>query len=134
MYDTYVTYIHIYLTSPCYSLQRGVLAFTVGIQSKEYVSQKRRHNLIRIVRTAEKFVGVSLPQLQDIYTECCVQRAGSILKDCTHPFYGLFSLMQSGKRYRSIKTKTTWLLNSFLPTSIRLLNQRFILLNTFRAF
>ncbi len=84
---------------------------------------EERHNLSRIVRTAEKIIGVSLPQLQDIYTERCVRRAGSILKDCTHPFYGLFSLMQSGKRYRSIKTRTTRLLNSFLPTAIRLLNQ-----------
>ncbi len=84
---------------------------------------EERHNLSRIVRTAEKIIGLSLPQLQDIYTERCVRRAGSILKDCSHPFYGLFSLMQSGKRYRSIKTRTTRLLNSFLPTAIRLFNQ-----------
>uniref|UniRef100_A0A8C1TE37 Reverse transcriptase domain-containing protein n=1 Tax=Cyprinus carpio TaxID=7962 RepID=A0A8C1TE37_CYPCA len=84
---------------------------------------EERHNLSRIVRTAEKIIGVSLPQLQDIYTERCVQRAGGILKDCTHSFYGLFTLMQSGKRYRSIKTRKTRLLNSFLPTAVRLLNQ-----------
>ncbi len=84
---------------------------------------EERHNLSRIVRTAEKIIGVSLPQLQDIYTERCVWRTGSILKDCIYPFYGLFSLMQSGKRYRCIKNRTTRLLNSFLPTAIRLLNQ-----------
>ncbi|XP_016431059.1 DNA (cytosine-5)-methyltransferase 3B-like [Sinocyclocheilus rhinocerous] len=40
---------------------------------------EERHNLSQIVRTAEKIIGVSLPLLQDIYTERYVRRAESNL-------------------------------------------------------
>ncbi len=49
-------------------------------------------------------------------------RAASILKDPTHPQHGLFTLLPSGRRYRSVKCRTTRLKNSFFPTAIRLLN------------
>lgn len=83
-----------------------------------------RHKLNRIVRTAEKIIGASLPCIQDIYTERCVHRANSIIKDFTYFLRDMFILLQSGKRYRSIRARTSRLLNSFFPTAIRLLNQR----------
>ncbi len=72
---------------------------------------EERPNLSRIVRTAEKIIGVSLPQLQDIYTERCVRRAGSILKDCTHPFYGLFSdvLRKKISQHKNQNSAVEWL-------------------------
>ncbi|KAK3510338.1 hypothetical protein QTP70_002816 [Hemibagrus guttatus] len=81
-----------------------------------------RKTLQRIVRTAEKIIGVFLPSLRDIYTTRCIHKANSIVDKPTHPSHTLFTLLPSGKRYRSIRALTTRLCNSFFPQAIRLLN------------
>ncbi|KAI5614754.1 gastrula zinc finger protein XlCGF28.1-like, partial [Silurus asotus] len=43
-----------------------------------------RKTLQRIVRTAEKIIGVSFPSIMDIYTTCCIRKAHSIVDDHTH--------------------------------------------------
>ncbi|KAI4900272.1 hypothetical protein NFI96_023152 [Prochilodus magdalenae] len=50
-----------------------------------------RKNLQRIVRTAEKIIGVCLPSVTDIYTTRCTSKAISTVKDPTHPSHGLSS-------------------------------------------
>ncbi|KAK1797593.1 hypothetical protein P4O66_000783 [Electrophorus voltai] len=52
----------------------------------------------RIVRTAEKIIGVSLPSIMDIYTTRCIRKATNTVKDPTHPSHELFTLLQSGRR------------------------------------
>ncbi|KAK3545985.1 hypothetical protein QTP70_018819 [Hemibagrus guttatus] len=79
--------------------------------------------LQRIVRTAEKVIGVSLPSIMDIYSTHCICKANSIVDDPTHPSHTLFTLLPSGKRYRSIRAHTSRLLNSFFPQAIRCLNR-----------
>ncbi|KAK3517467.1 hypothetical protein QTP70_012438 [Hemibagrus guttatus] len=54
--------------------------------------------LQRILRTAEKIIGVSLPSITDMYTTCCIRKANSIVDDPTHPSHTLFTLLPSGKR------------------------------------
>ncbi|KAI5102839.1 gastrula zinc finger protein XlCGF28.1-like [Silurus meridionalis] len=81
-----------------------------------------RKTLQRIVRTAEKIIGVSLPSIMDIYTTRCIRKAHSIVDDHTHPSHAYFTLLPSGKRFRSIRAATTRLCNSFFPQAIRLLN------------
>ncbi|KAK3562682.1 hypothetical protein QTP86_005302 [Hemibagrus guttatus] len=81
-----------------------------------------RKVLQQIVRTAEKIIGVSLPSITDMYTTRCIRKANSIVDYPTHPSHTLFSLLPSGKRYRSIRALTTRLCNSFFPQAIRLLN------------
>ncbi|KAK2917334.1 hypothetical protein Q8A73_004080 [Channa argus] len=44
------------------------------------------------------------------------------LKDPSHPQHGLFTLLPSRRRYRSVKCRTSRLKNSFFPSAIRLLN------------
>ncbi|KAI4896098.1 hypothetical protein NFI96_006456 [Prochilodus magdalenae] len=56
-----------------------------------------RKTLQRIVRTAEKIIGVSLPSVTDIHTTRCTRKAISTVKDPTHPSHGLFSLLPSGR-------------------------------------
>ncbi|KAI2652501.1 hypothetical protein H4Q32_005735 [Labeo rohita] len=48
--------------------------------------------------------------------------ARKIVKDLSHPNNGLFSLLRSGKRFRSLKTNTERLRRSFFPQAIRILN------------
>ncbi|KAK3554578.1 hypothetical protein QTP70_025534, partial [Hemibagrus guttatus] len=53
--------------------------------------------LQRIVWTAEKIIGVSLPSIMDIFSTRCIRKANSIVDDPTHPSHTLFTLLPSGK-------------------------------------
>ncbi len=73
-----------------------------------------RKSLQRIVRAAEKIVGVSLPSLQDIYSTRLTRKALSIAGDPTHPTHSFFSLLPSGR--------TSRLKDSFIHQAVRKLN------------
>ncbi len=79
-------------------------------------------SLQRIVRAAEKIVGVSLPSLQDIYSTRLTHKALSIAGDTTHPTHSFFSLLTSGRRLRSLQARTSRLKDSFIHQAVRKLN------------
>ncbi|KAK0149436.1 hypothetical protein N1851_009834 [Merluccius polli] len=79
-----------------------------------------QQQLNRIVKTASRIIGASLPFLKEIYEQRCTHRAAAIIRDFHHPSHGLFSLLPSGKRYRSISCRTTRMLNSFFAQAVRL--------------
>ncbi len=81
-----------------------------------------RKSLQRIVRAAEKIVGVSLPSLQDIYSTRLTRKALSIAGDTTHPTHSFFSLLPSGRRLRSLQARTNRLKDSFIHQAVRKLN------------
>ncbi|KAI3351059.1 hypothetical protein L3Q82_005626 [Scortum barcoo] len=66
-----------------------------------------RKALQRVVKAAQRIAGAPLPSIEDIYRKRCLKRAGKIIKDSSHPAHRLFTLLPSGKRYRSARTKTT---------------------------
>lgn len=80
-----------------------------------------RRALQRVINTVQKIIGLPLPSLQDTFREG-LSRANSILKDTTHPYQHLFSLLPSGRRYRALKARTSRLKNSFYPRAITELN------------
>src|SRR4029434_11162780 len=67
----------------------------------------------------EFIIGRELPALQDTYHTRCLRKAGMILKDCYHSAFRLFTPLPSGRRYRSIRSRTRRLENSFYPRAIR---------------
>ncbi len=81
-----------------------------------------RRALQRVARTARHIVGGELPSLQDIYTRRCTRKARRIIKDSSHPSHSLLSLLPSGRRFRSIRSRTSRLRDSFFPQAIRLMN------------
>ncbi len=83
-----------------------------------------RKALQRVVRTARHIVGGELPSLQDIYTWRCTRKARRIIKDSSHPSHSLLSLLPSGRCLRSIRSRTSWLRDSFFPQAIRLMNSQ----------
>ncbi len=83
-----------------------------------------RKALQRVVRTARHIVGGELPSLQDIYTRRCTRKARRIIKDSSHPSHRLLSLLPSGRRLRSIRSRTSRLRDSFFPQAIRLMNSK----------
>ncbi len=83
-----------------------------------------RRALQRVVRTARHIVGGELPSLQDIYTRRCTRKARRIIKDSSHPSHSLLYLLPSGRRFRSIRSRTSRLRDSFFPQAIRLMNSQ----------
>ncbi|KAK1799509.1 hypothetical protein P4O66_000393 [Electrophorus voltai] len=86
-------------------------------------TKQDRQALQRVVRSAERITHTELPDLQTIYYKRCQTKARTIVKDPTHHNNRLFSLLRSGRRFRSLKTKTERLKRSFFPQAIRALNQ-----------
>ncbi|TWW76323.1 putative RNA-directed DNA polymerase from transposon BS [Takifugu flavidus] len=68
-------------------------------------SASDRKALQKVVKTAQRIAGASLPAIEDIYRRRCHRRAKKVSKDSCHPAHGLFTLMPSGRRYRSLRTK-----------------------------
>ncbi len=77
-----------------------------------------------VVRTARHIVGGELPSLQDIYTRRCIRKARRITKNFSHPSHRLLSLLPSGRRLRSIRSRTRRLRDSFFPQAMRLMNNQ----------
>ena len=77
--------------------------------------------LQRVVKTAEKITRSAQPSIRELYPSPCCKRATSIIKDPSHPAHKLFTLLPSGRRYHSIRCRTTRLSNSVSPQAIRLL-------------
>ncbi len=78
--------------------------------------------LQRTVRTAERIIGAPLPSLQELYTSRVRKRAKKVTLDPSHPAHSLFVLLPSGRRYRSLSTKTARHKNRFFPQAVSLLN------------
>ncbi len=78
--------------------------------------------LRRVVRTAERIIGTTLPTLQELYLSRVSKRASKITLDPAHPAHSLFELLPSGRRYRALSTRTTRHRNSFFPQAIHLMN------------
>ncbi len=90
---------------------------------KQFYSLKSDlRRLRRVVRTAERIIGRTLPTLQELYLSRVSKRAGKITLDPSHPAHSLFELLPSGRRYRALSTRTTRHRNSFFPQAIHLMN------------
>lgn len=68
------------------------------------------------------------PSVQDFQYQRWLHEAGNSVSDPSHPLHRLFDPLPSGRRCRSIRARTTRMLNSFLPQTIRLLNNNSITL------
>ena len=78
--------------------------------------------LQRVVTTAQKIISCPLPSLEELYNTRCLRKAQKIIKDSSHPGHSLFELLPSGRRYRTLKTRTNRLKNSFYAKAITTLN------------
>ena len=78
-----------------------------------------RKALQRVVKTAERITGSHIPSVQGIYNTRCLRKAQNIVKDHSHPGYGIFTLLSSDRRYRIIRTRTIRLTISFFPQAVR---------------
>ncbi len=79
--------------------------------------------LRRVVRSAERIIGTTLPTLQELSLSRVSKRAGKITLDPSHPAHSsTLELLPSGRCYRALSTRTTRHRNSFFPQAIHLMN------------
>ncbi|KAI5103505.1 gastrula zinc finger protein XlCGF28.1-like [Silurus meridionalis] len=118
------SYLNDHHISHCTTLSEILQHCSTGttFSQNERTMQDRRA-LQRVVRSAERTIHTKRPNLQDIYSTWCRTRARKIVKDLSHPNNGLFSLLRSGKRFRSLKANTERMRRSFFPEAIQSLNQ-----------
>ena len=85
--------------------------------------QDNLKKLQRISNHASKMTG----EVTDLKQECVctiLKQVSQILENVNHPLHQCYTLMRSGKRYRSMKARTSRFLNSFVPLSIRKYNEQ----------
>lgn len=86
-------------------------------------TKQNRSALQRVVLSAECTILTELPDLQSIYSNQCWTKAKKIVKNLSHPNNGLFSLLQSGKRFHPLKANTKRMRRCFFLQAIWALNQ-----------
>ena len=86
------------------------------------LSVKNRVLLDRMVRSASKTIGTTLPTVDELYEIYMMKKTRDILKDTSHPLHEFDHVAQCGCQYISERTRTNRYRNTFLPTSVRLLN------------
>ena len=107
------------------SLRHLCITFVYNYQSiNQSINQsyEEKAQLETLVRGASNIIGLTLPTIESVYHTRCVHKSKKIVRDATHPANHLFGLLKSGKRYRSVKAKTTRFRNSFYLEAIRYMN------------
>lgn len=72
----------------------------------------------RVVRTAQRIIGIELPNLDTVYACWLHTKASRIIMDPTHPGRRMFVPLPSGKRYKAIKSRTNRLKHSFCAKAV----------------
>ena len=103
---------------------RGFITFDLACWCGN-LSVKNREKLNRIYTISCKIAMCSTPDtsLEQLYKSRTLQMATKILSDPTHFLHDCYALLPSGRRYRMPTAKTQWALKSFIPSSIKYLNQ-----------
>lgn len=70
----------------------------------------------------KNLLATDLLWLYDIFITRCIRKAQSLIKGTSHPAHTLVSLLPSGKRYWSIKSRTTHFRFRFFPQVVRIMN------------
>ena len=90
------------------------------------LSVTNKDKLRRMVSLGTKLCGTQCSDLQEIYDERVVRKAGKIARDSTHNLNTCFRVLPLGRRYAA-PTHPVFISdrggNSFIPSAIRLLNK-----------
>lgn len=85
---------------------------------------KEKKALNKVVRSASRTIGCTLPLLEVTYKARLLNRALKLVNDASgHPAGAFFKMLPSGRRYRSVKCSTDRHLNSFFPQAVITLNK-----------
>ena len=108
----------------CYhAFVESILAFSIVCWFGS-LDLKNRKKLVRIEKQCRKIVGNNIHSLSDLYEARVIQKALTIHKDPSHCLNNVMEILPSGRRFRSINSRTNRFRNTFFPTAIKLLNEK----------
>jgi hypothetical protein len=81
-----------------------------------------KNQLIRIVTTAEKVMGLSVEKLHLLHKKQTMKKASKIRLDSEHVLNCKYKTLPSGRRLQTLKVNTNRFRMSFIPSSIRFIN------------
>ena len=82
-----------------------------------------KNRLRSMHKTAMKIIGIKqYESIEELYNQSVITQAIKISSDSTHPLSSEYELLPSGRRFRMSKWKTNRFKLSFVPASIKLLN------------
>ncbi|KAK7106744.1 uncharacterized protein [Littorina saxatilis] len=99
----------------------SVLTFNLMVWYYGATVEDKSH-LARVIRQAEKVVGVQFPSLDELVHKRTATKARKVVEDESHPLHDQFALMPSRRRYRAAKCRTSRMRKSFIPSAISVLN------------
>ena len=88
-----------------YAVIKNVLTFSITVWFG-HASDKEKAQLETHVKCASKIIELTLPTIESVYHTRCMRKSKNIVRDATYPANHFFELVQSGKRYRSVKAMT----------------------------
>ncbi|KAK0141666.1 hypothetical protein N1851_020676 [Merluccius polli] len=100
----------------------SILTDCITVWYYGHCSVSDRKALQRVMRTAQRITGSSLPTIDAVQHKPCLRRVRSIARDSSHPGHRLFSLLPSGRRYRSLRFPDQQFRNRFFPAAVHLLD------------
>ncbi|KAJ0012409.1 hypothetical protein NQD34_016743 [Periophthalmus magnuspinnatus] len=83
---------------------------------------KNRNSFTKITHLASKIIGLPTPSLSQLNSKAITRIAQTITQDHTHPLHRYFTLLPSGRRYRTLRCNKARFKNSLIPTAIINLN------------
>ncbi len=96
------------------AITKSVLCTSIPVWFSSATKSDLRR-LRRVVRTADRIIGTTLPSLQELYfSKMWAKWLAKSLGPLTSA-HSLFELLQSGRCYRALSTRTARHRNSFLP-------------------
>ena len=102
------------------SLIESILSYNIACWYG-FLSAKDKNKLGRIVHLAEKIIGNQQANLTCVYKQSVKRKALKVVACESHPLFGEFSLLPSGRRYRVPLAKKRFK-KSFIPSAIEILN------------
>ena len=103
------------------SIVQSVISFSI-ICWYGNCSMASKQKVTRIIRNCSRLGVKKVVSLEDLFRKSTLQRCNVIMNDTQHPLHMHYNKLPSGRRLRSIKTRTARYANSFVPSSVRLLN------------
>ena len=85
------------------------------------LGKQHEKRLDRVVRKASRIVNSQFSAFIDLYNGNTIKIAEKILKDSNHPLHNEYDISERSRRLISKTARTSRYLNSFIPTSTRLL-------------
>ena len=86
---------------------------------------KSKTQIFNLVKTVGKIIGTPVPlNPQELFEQTTIRQAQTILSDSSHPLHSEYSLLNSGRRYRVSLCKHNRYKHSFIPLSVKLINEK----------